>query len=124
MSAAHLRGVTLDCDDPEALAAFYQELTEMTVGFSADEFVALTGGPGPDLGFQRVGDYRRPQWPSQEGPQQLHLDFGVDDLDIAQDLVLSLGAVKPDHQPGGERWRVFLDPAGHPFCLSPREPAR
>jgi hypothetical protein len=24
---------------------------------------------------------------------------------------------RPDHQPGGDRWRVLLDPAGHPFCL-------
>jgi hypothetical protein len=24
--------------------------------------------------------------------------------------------VRPDHQPG-ENWRVYADPAGHPFCL-------
>ena len=31
---------------------------------------------------------------------------------------LKLGATRPDHQPGGDRWRVLLDPAGHPFCLT------
>ncbi|UAL71172.1 hypothetical protein K7396_00775 [Streptomyces angustmyceticus] len=51
-------------------------------------------------------------------PQQAHLDFAVDDLDEAEALLLGLGAVKPEHQPGGDRWRVFLDPAGHPFCLT------
>ena len=30
--------------------------------------------------------------------------------------VLELGATKHDHQPGTS-FRVFLDPAGHPFCL-------
>ena len=28
-----------------------------------------------------------------------------------------LGAVKTDDQPMPQSWRVFLDPAGHPFCL-------
>jgi hypothetical protein len=50
-------------------------------------------------------------------PQQFHLDLGVEDLDAAEKLALGLGAVRPDHQPGGDRWRVLLDPAGHPFCL-------
>ena len=42
----------------------------------------------------------------------------VDDLDAMEELALELGAVKPDHQPGDGRWRVLLDPAGHPFCLT------
>jgi hypothetical protein len=32
--------------------------------------------------------------------------------------MLELGAAKPEFQPGGDRWRVFTDPAGHPFCQS------
>ncbi len=118
MVLAELRGVTLDCDDPESLARFYHELTGMTVGFSSDGYVALTGGPGPALGFQRVDNYRAPQWPDQQIPQQLHLDFAVKDLDAATDVVLALGATGPEHHPGGDRHRVLLDPAGHPFCLT------
>lgn len=68
MSSAQLRGVTVDCDDPQLLARFYQELTGMTVGFSSGEYVALTGGPGPAIGFQRVENYRAPQWPDQQVP--------------------------------------------------------
>jgi len=30
--------------------------------------------------------------------------------------VTALGATKPEHQPGTS-FLVFLDPAGHPFCL-------
>ena len=51
-------------------------------------------------------------------PQQLHLDFAVDDLDQAEALILELGAAKPQFQPDDDRWRVFTDPAGHPFCLT------
>ena len=117
MPSAELRGVTLDCADPHSLARFYQELTGMTVGFSSEEYVVLSGSSGIPIGFQRVENYRAPQWPGQQVPQQLHLDFAVDDLGAALDLMLSLGATRPKHQPGGDRYRVLLDPAGHPFCL-------
>jgi hypothetical protein len=46
----------------------------------------------------------------------MHLDVNVDDLDKAEQAVLELGATKTEHQPG-TTFRVFLDPAGHPFCL-------
>jgi hypothetical protein len=46
----------------------------------------------------------------------MHLDVTVDDLDTAESAVLQLGARKADYQPGTS-FRVFLDPAGHPFCL-------
>lgn len=32
-------------------------------------------------------------------------------------LLLESGAAKAEQQLGGERWRVFADPAGHPFCV-------
>ena len=118
MPGAELRGVTLDCADPQTLAGFYGTLTGMQELFSSDEFVALTGSSGCDLGFQRVDGYRAPEWPGQEVPQQFHLDFQVDDLDAMEAQALGLGASRPDHQPGNGRWRVLLDPAGHPFCLT------
>ena len=118
MPGAELRGVTLDCADPQTLAGFYGALTGMRELFGSDEFVALTGDAGCDLGFQRVDGYRAPQWPGQDVPQQFHLDLRVDDLDAMEAQALALGATKPDHQPGDGRWRVLLDPAGHPFCLT------
>jgi catechol 2,3-dioxygenase-like lactoylglutathione lyase family enzyme len=109
-------GVTLDCPDPGRLADFYSQLTGMKVAYSSDEFAGLSG-EGPAMGFQRVTDFQAPKWPGQDVPQQFHLDFSVQDLTAAEKWVLELGATKPDHQPGGERWVVLLDPAGHPFCL-------
>ncbi|MGW5120079.1 VOC family protein [Streptomyces noursei] len=114
-----LREITLDCPDPLALAAFYQQATGLTPHPASDaEFAALvTGDDGLALGFQRVDDYRAPRWPDQTVPQQVHFDFEVDDLDEAEADLLELGASKTAHQPNEGRWRVLTDPAGHPFCL-------
>ncbi|WP_330306890.1 MULTISPECIES: VOC family protein [unclassified Streptomyces] len=113
-----LRAITLDCPDPPALAAFYQQATGLEPHPESDaEFAGLTCEDGLFIGFQRVDDYQAPRWPDQTVPQQFHLDFAVDDLDEAESLLLALGATKPEHQPNETRWRVLTDPAGHPFCL-------
>ncbi|MBT2368975.1 VOC family protein [Streptomyces sp. ISL-10] len=111
--------ITLDCADPEALAAFYRQATGLELHpRSNGDFAGLIRENGLSIGFQRVDDYQAPRWPGQKVPQQVHLDFEVDDLDEAEALLLELGATKPEHQPGGDGWRVFTDPAGHPFCLT------
>lgn len=116
-----LTAITLDCPDPEALAAFYQQATGLEPHPESNgDFAGLKGDDGLFIGFQRVDGYRAPSWPDQTVPQQLHLDFAVDDLDGAEALLLKLGAAKPEHQPGDDRWRVLTDPAGHPFCLTRR----
>ena len=114
---ARLRAVTIDCPDPQTLSSFYQKLTDWQVIYNDTNFVGLSGA-GIWFGFQRVPDYRPPQWLDPSSPQQMHLDFSVDDLDAGETRALELGAQKPDFQPGGERWRVFIDPIGHPFCLT------
>jgi hypothetical protein len=46
----------------------------------------------------------------------VHLDIEVDDLEAAGAQAVAAGAVLAEHQPQ-EDVRVYLDPAGHPFCL-------
>ncbi|QKV97495.1 VOC family protein [Streptomyces sp. NA02950] len=114
-----LSAITLDCPDPPALAAFYQQATGLEPHpKSHADFAGLTGEDGLLIGFQRVENHRPPSWPDPTVPQQLHLCFAVEDLDEAETRLLELGAGKPDHQPHEERWRVLTDPAGHPFCLT------
>jgi hypothetical protein len=56
--------VTLDCADPLALADFYGQATGLVRHPASDEvFAGLTGPDGFFLGFQRVPDYRAPEWP-------------------------------------------------------------
>ncbi|MFW6695167.1 VOC family protein [Streptomyces sp. MAR4 CNX-425] len=114
-----LRAITLDCPDPSALAAFYEQATGLPPhpGSNAD-FAALDYGNGLILGFQRVDGHRAPTWPTQVVPQQSHLCFAVaENLDEAEARLLALGAGKPGTQPEETRWRVLTDPAGHPFCI-------
>lgn len=116
-----LSAVTLDCPDPQALAAFYQQATGLKLHPKSNaDFAGLNREDGLLIGFQRVDGYRRPSWPDQSVPQQLHLCFDVVDLDEAEAGLMKLGAGKPDHQPHEGRWRVLTDPAGHPFCIVAR----
>ncbi|MEW2432520.1 VOC family protein [Micromonospora sp. NPDC047644] len=114
-----MRSVVIDCPDPQALAAFYAELlgVPFAEGDSDDDWVVLGGPPGhqPRLAFQRALNLRPPVWPDPERPQQFHLDVTVDDIEAAEKAALALGARR---LPGeGEGFRVYADPAGHPFCL-------
>lgn len=113
---ATLSAVTLDCPDPAALAGFYQAVTGYQPLYSSDDYAYLAGDGEVRLGFQRVADHPRPGWP---GPaKQFHLDFGVADIAEAERRLLALGATRPEFQPGGDKWLVLLDPAGHPFCIT------
>ena len=117
MPIARFSLAALDCTDPRALAEFYRAIVggEIKEASASDEWVRLQTGTGADLGFQRDPDHQPPDWP--EGGQQAHLDFDVPDLDAGERAVLALGARKTAVQPAPDDWRVFLDPAGHPFCL-------
>ncbi|HET9548374.1 MAG TPA: VOC family protein [Desertimonas sp.] len=107
----------LDCVDPLALARFYCDLTGWSIAPDSNaRWAELDSPAGATIAFQGVADHRPPQWPGSEHPQQLHLDFDVPDLDAGEDAVLAIGATKAEHQPSTS-FRVFLDPAGHPFCL-------
>jgi hypothetical protein len=46
----------------------------------------------------------------------VHLDIKVDDMEAAGAHALASGATLADYQPQDDV-RVYLDPAGHPFCL-------
>jgi Glyoxalase-like domain len=114
---ARLAGVSLDCDDPKGLAEFYRVLLDLEVMFESDEFIALKGA-GIFLTTQRVQQHRPTDWPGALVPKQLHLELAVDDLDKAEAAALKIGATTASVQPSPELWRVLLDPAGHPFCIT------
>jgi len=106
----------IDCPDPAELARFYGELLGWKASVDDDGSWAEVKSGHQAFFFQKVEGYRAPDWPGQDVPQQMHLDVDVDDLDQAETATLALGATKHPNQPG-KTFRVFLDPAGHPFCL-------
>ena len=118
-SIARMRTFVLDCPDTRVLAEFYRDLLGWQISYvdPDDGWTTLSGGPYK-VAFQQAPDYQPPRWPDPNYPQQMHIDVTVDDLDIAEKQVLDLGARKADVQPSTDnQFRVFLDPAGHPFCL-------
>ncbi|WP_328464721.1 VOC family protein [Streptomyces sp. NBC_00448] len=115
-----LGAVVLDCPDPVSLAAFYAELVGGTVDAEDKTWVDLNREGGQRLSFQLAPDHRPPAWPDPERPQQFHLDIAVPraEFDAAERHVLGLGAALLEgDQDGARNWRVYADPAGHPFCL-------
>jgi len=119
MAIARKPEIVVDCPDPGALARFYAALLDWEHTADDDGSWAEAYGEGSaPLCFQRVDGYRAPEWPGQEHPQQMHLDVRVDDIAAAEPQVLALGATLHEMQPSTDGgFRVFVDPAGHPFCL-------
>ncbi|WP_229068903.1 VOC family protein [Actinoplanes sp. DH11] len=115
MAIARMPLIVIDCPDPGALARFYGAMLDWTVDVSPER-AAACGDNGQCISFHRVATYRPPTWPTQERPQQMHLDVLVEDLDAAEAAAIELGATRHPGQPGTS-YRVLLDPAGHPFCL-------
>jgi catechol 2,3-dioxygenase-like lactoylglutathione lyase family enzyme len=118
-----LASISLDCPDTDLLAAFYSRLLGLEEAFATpDRGVVALAGAGPMLTLMRVDQYVAPSWPEGPQHQQLHLDVAVEELNSATDAAVALGATAADHQPAPEQWRVLLDPAGHPFCLTAVRP--
>jgi predicted enzyme related to lactoylglutathione lyase len=106
----------MDCPDAARLAQFYGEVLGWKVE-ARDDWADIKPEDGSNcISFQQVENFKAPAWPGQDVPQQMHLDVMVRDLDEAEAEVVAIGATKAEHQPG-TTFRVFLDPAGHPFCL-------
>ncbi|MGW5366655.1 VOC family protein [Actinopolymorpha pittospori] len=120
---ALFRATVIDCPEPPKLADFYRELLGWRLAQRAPDWCVLTNDDGIRLSFQQVADYQPPDWPDPDRPQQVHLDFAVDDeddLERVERRVLELGGTRlpePPDRPG--RLRIYADPAGHPFCLIP-----
>ena len=122
-TAGRLGSVVLECPDPLELAQFYSAL----LGLDIDDWRSLTA-PGSShgsstLAFRRSEQYVPATWPGTDA-QDLHLDLIVDDLSSGHASVTALGAepldpLDPPPADNARGWRIYADPAGHPFriCL-------
>jgi hypothetical protein len=121
MAVARLAMVSLDCAEPGPLAEFWAGLLDGTV-IAATDTVSVAQADTLMISAMQVPGFEAATWPDGEVPKQIHLDLAVRDLEAAEAEALRLGATKSDHQPRPDQWRIMLDPAGHPFCLTANIP--
>ena len=117
-----LASTVLGGPSAQQLGHFYRDLLGWDVVDDEPDWVKLRapGGRagGQALSFQTEPDHLPPVWPAEPGRQQmmLHLDFLVQDLAAAGAHAVACGARLAEHQ-FEDGVQVYLDPAGHPFCL-------
>jgi hypothetical protein len=113
-----LRNVVFDAPDPLALAEFYHGLLGGEITSRNPDWCTVVSPDGQSLSFQHSPDHRPPTFPDPAASQQIHLDVQVTDVDAAEREVLALGATRIENEAErDDSFRVFADPAGHPFCL-------
>ena len=114
---ARLDSVTIDCRDPERLAAFWASVfgtAEAWRGGDPVQYIDLGSTDGsPVLRFQRVPEPKTVK-------DRIHLDLRVDDIEEACRRVIGLGGARVEQGDFREYdvvFRVMLDPEGNEFCL-------
>jgi len=121
-----IREIVLNTSQPWRLAAFWAGLLGGTPVEWYPGWVTLEPPPhGQRLSFQGTGGDRAA---GSGAAPAAHFDVLVSDLAAAHERVVAAGAVFAGEHvsarpgPGGQpvRWRVYQDPAGHPFCLVTR----
>lgn len=119
MAVGKLTQLVFECSDPVELAAFWQDVLDLPVPSGDSDWMTLDWAPVGRLSFNRVDNYRAPEWPGERGSQQVHFDLLVSDLNDACRRVEAAGArpLTVVQDPGEKEWRIYADPAGHPFCL-------
>jgi predicted enzyme related to lactoylglutathione lyase len=108
-------GLVLDCEDAEALAAFWAPALGYTSVGSAGSYVMLlpTEGDGPQLLLQRVPEPKSTK-------NRMHFDIHVTEIEPEAERLIALGARRVDDtctEEHGTRWFLMADPEGNEFCV-------
>jgi catechol 2,3-dioxygenase-like lactoylglutathione lyase family enzyme len=105
--------VTIDCADPQRLAAFWSAALGVPVQADYADFVLLErpAEGGPVLGLQRVPETR-------SGKNRVHVDLSGGSRATEVPRLVGLGAaVLAEHEMPGLAWTVLADPEGNEFCV-------
>jgi len=113
-STLEISMVTVDCTDPEPLAAWWAVALagEVTVA-APGEFVMVISPQGLRLGFQKVPD-------PTPGKNRLHLDLHSHDRERDVARLIAAGATEVGRHTAGSDfgWVVLADPDGNVFCVA------
>jgi predicted enzyme related to lactoylglutathione lyase len=113
---AHVWYVTMDCRDPERLAAFWKDLLEVEIAGTFGKNFVFLKRPSQDalaMAFQRVPE-------DKVGKNRAHVDVHVEDLEATTTWIEANGGRRiEDHLEEDLHWRVVADPENNEFCLVP-----
>ena len=113
---ATIHHITLDCDQPDKVAAFWSDVTGRPLDEEAEPGAteAVISLPdGPILVFVKVPEHKAVK-------NRMHLCLRADSTrDLEVDRLLGLGASVLDdrRKPDGKGWVVMADPEGNEFCV-------
>lgn len=106
--------ITMDANDPDALAPFWAAALRYRVAGAEGDYVALVPleAPGPNVLIQRVPEPKTVK-------NRTHLDLKVADIEAEADRLEALGARRTAGPIAelGSRWIVMADPEGNEFCV-------
>jgi hypothetical protein len=116
--AIRVQSVSIDAQDPHALAAFWAGVLGWRQTYSDPDEVVLeppAGSPedgvSPDLVFGRVPE-------AKTGKNRLHLDLRPEDQAAEVARIEALGAKRTFVGQGDDvSWVVLADPEGNEFCV-------
>ena len=112
-----IANITFDCEEPDAVAAFWSAALERPVDPvppPAQGFMASIGGDrdGPTWLFLKVPE-------GKTAKNRLHLDLQTDDAGAEVDRLVALGATHlGDKDEWGLQWSVLHDVEGNEFCVA------
>ena len=108
-----LFGLSYDTGDAAAVAAFWAEVFDTTVGPGSTSDHAIVPASG---GFPRMGFHRVPEGKTVKN--RLHLDLLTADFEAESTRLLELGArIVNQVSAGDARWTTFADVEGNEFDL-------
>jgi catechol 2,3-dioxygenase-like lactoylglutathione lyase family enzyme len=115
-----LTEILIDCADPEALGAWWQEVlgwergedTDITADDEDDEVELRNPDGYPHLLFLKVPEPKSVK-------NRIHIDLNPTGCEQPEELerLLALGAKRIDIGQGEQTWVVLADPEGNEFCL-------
>ena len=116
--AIRVQCVSIDAQDPHALAEFWAGVLGWRRTYSDDEEVVLEppegsaeDGVSPDLVFLRVPE-------PKTGKNRLHLDLRPEDQAAEVERIEALGGKRTFVGQGDDvSWVVLADPEGNEFCV-------
>jgi len=109
--------IVMDCNDLDAMVAFWGKLLDLEVAARYPEFVFMSrvSGDGPSLAFQVVPEPKTVK-------NRVHIDLATENREALVARVVELGGSSvADHQIEGFHWTTCADPQGNEFDVADAE---